>query len=208
MAMLEFPKFFGEDVKGWVFRCEQFFLLEQTSDADKVTLISIYLYDKALLWHSQFMRIHETNVGWEVYKKEILERFGNVYEDPMSELKNLKYETTAREYEDAFDSLLSRVEINKDHAVSLFMRGIPTEIEMGVRMFKPKTLADAYCLTNLKEATLNVVKKKELHSMDVCVFPRSASTCIQLEAKTTDVPLLLQQVIEEYEDVFAIPKEL
>nr|GEY68712.1 reverse transcriptase [Tanacetum cinerariifolium] len=246
----------------------------------------------------------------------------------MSELKNLKYETTAREYEDEFDSLLSRVEINEDHVVSLFMRGLPTEIEIGVRMFKPKTLADAYCLTNLQEATLNAVKKKgmsafapnsstynnspintfhkpllttsttnvnvklntpvavqnrrntcplsvtvadgnklvttseciqwlatlgdirfnfhelrmdfkynnkrvllrgthksnlewlstkvsnkvvkqaKLHSMDMCVFPYFASTCIQIEATTTDVPPVLQQMIEEYEDVFAIPKEL
>ncbi|GKD63927.1 putative mitochondrial protein [Tanacetum coccineum] len=144
----------------WVFRCEQFFLLEQTLDLDKVTLISIHLYDKALLWHSQFVRTHGTNVTWEVYKKAILARFGNVYEDPMSELKNLKYETTAREYEDAFESLLSRVEISEDHAISLFMGGLPTEIEMGVRMFKPQTLADAYYLANLQETTLNAVKKK------------------------------------------------
>ncbi|GJW18125.1 hypothetical protein Tco_0025561 [Tanacetum coccineum] len=79
---------------------------------------------------------------------------------PMSELKNLKYETTAREYEDAFDSLLSRVEVSEDHVVSLFMGGLPTEIEMGVRMFKPKNLADAYYLTNLQVATLNAFKKK------------------------------------------------
>ncbi|GJY18603.1 putative mitochondrial protein [Tanacetum coccineum] len=251
----------------------------------------------------------------------------------MSELKNLKYETTAREYEDAFDNLLSRVKINKDHAVSLFMRGLPTEIEMGVGMFKPKTLADAYCLTNLQEATLNAVKKKgrsafvsnssrynnspintfqkplltnpttnvtakpntpvayvpghkcsgqlyslvlmpeyeiegefleedeiygwtllavlkwrdlvrnlfiyrmddaiasggydmvwfitmvgmeigdirrfnfhelrqaELHSMAMCIFPHSASTCMQIEATITNVHPALQQVIKEYEDV-------
>ncbi|GKC09138.1 putative mitochondrial protein, partial [Tanacetum coccineum] len=88
MAKIEFPKFSGDDVKGWMFRCEQFFLLEQTLDLDK---------------------------------------------------------TTVREYEDAFDSLLIRVEISEDHAISLFMGGLPTKIEMGVRMFKPKTLADAYC---------------------------------------------------------------
>nr|GFA67962.1 hypothetical protein [Tanacetum cinerariifolium] len=96
----------------------------------------------------------------EVYKKAILARFGNVYEDFMSKLKNLKYETTAREYEDAFDNLLSKVEISEDHDVSFFMGGLPTEIEMKVRMFKPKTLADTYCLINLQEATLNAVKKK------------------------------------------------
>ncbi|GJS94473.1 reverse transcriptase [Tanacetum coccineum] len=65
-----------------------------------------------------------------------------------------------KEYEDAFDSLLSRVEISEEHAISMFMGGLPTKIEMEVRMFKPKTLADAYCLTNLQEATLNAVKKK------------------------------------------------
>ncbi|GJZ32919.1 gypsy/ty3 retroelement polyprotein [Tanacetum coccineum] len=65
-----------------------------------------------------FVRTHGTNVTWEVYKKAILARFGNVYEDPMSELKNFKYETTAREYEDAFDSLLSRVEYVPRHKCS------------------------------------------------------------------------------------------
>nr|GEU48888.1 hypothetical protein [Tanacetum cinerariifolium] len=160
MAKIEFLKFSGDDVKGWVFRCEQFFMLEQTPELDKVNLVFIHLYDKALLWHSQFIRPHGTIVTWEVYKETILARFGNVYEDPMSELKNLKYETTAREYEDAFDSLLSRVEISEDHVISFFMGGLPTEIEMRVRMFKPKTLAGAYCLTNLQEATLNAVKKK------------------------------------------------
>ncbi|GJT48766.1 hypothetical protein Tco_0974923 [Tanacetum coccineum] len=78
----------------------------------------------------------------------------------MLELKNLKYETTARAYEDAFDTLLSRVEISEAHVISLFMGGLPAEIAMRVRMFKPKTLSDAYCLKILQEATLNAVKKK------------------------------------------------
>ena len=95
-----------------------------------------------------------------VYKQAVLARFGNVYDDPLSELKNLKYETSAREYEDAFDKFLSRVEISEIHALSLFMGGLPDEIAMGVRMFKPQTLAYAYCLTNLQEATLEAVKKK------------------------------------------------
>ncbi|GJU56064.1 putative mitochondrial protein [Tanacetum coccineum] len=131
LAKIEFPKFSGDNVKGW-----------------------------ALLWHSQFVRTHGNNVSWNEYKQAILTRFGKGYDDPMFELKILKYETTAREYEDAFDNILSRVEVSKEHVVSLFIGGLPTEIEMGVRMFKPKTLADAYCLANLQEATLNVVKKK------------------------------------------------
>ncbi|GJS27142.1 hypothetical protein Tco_0487762 [Tanacetum coccineum] len=81
LAKIEFLKFSGDDVKGWVFRCDQFFLMEQTLEMDK-------------------------------------------------------YETTAREYEDAFDNLLSRVEVSEDHDVSLFMGGLPTKIEIGVRIAK------------------------------------------------------------------------
>ncbi|GJS18308.1 putative mitochondrial protein [Tanacetum coccineum] len=160
LAKLEFPKFSGDDVKGWVFRCEQFFILDQVIEAEKVHLISIHLYDKALLWHTQFLKSQGGFVTWEDYKQAVLARFGTVTDDPMSELKNLKYETTARAYEDAFDDLLSRIEISEDHAISLFIGGLPVEIAMAVRMFKPRKLADAYCLTNLQEATINAVKKK------------------------------------------------
>ncbi|GKB01764.1 hypothetical protein Tco_0829808 [Tanacetum coccineum] len=110
LAKIEFPNFSGDDVKGWVFRCDQFFVMKQTPEMDNVPLISIHLYDKALLWHSQFVRIHGNNC-----------------------------ETTAKEYEDAFDNLLGRVEVNEDHAVSLFMGSLPTEIKMGnsSSTFKP-----------------------------------------------------------------------
>nr|GEX18681.1 retrotransposon-related protein [Tanacetum cinerariifolium] len=35
VAKIEFPKFSSDDVKGWVFRCEQFFLIEQTLNLEK-----------------------------------------------------------------------------------------------------------------------------------------------------------------------------
>ncbi|GKA29620.1 RNA-directed DNA polymerase like protein, partial [Tanacetum coccineum] len=127
---------------------------------EKVQIVSIHLHDKALLWHNQFIKSQGRYSSGETYKQAMLARFGTIYDDPMSELKNLKYETTARVYQDAFDDLLSMVEISEDHAISLFIGGLPPEIAMGVRMFKPRKLADAYCLTNLQEATLDAVKKK------------------------------------------------
>ncbi|GJR97210.1 hypothetical protein Tco_0269384 [Tanacetum coccineum] len=82
------------------------------------------------------------------------------FEDPMADLKNAKYYKTAKEYQDLFDTLLCRVDVSEDHALSLHLGGLPTELEMSVRMFKPKTLSDEYCLTNLQEATLEAIKKK------------------------------------------------
>ncbi|GJX46586.1 hypothetical protein Tco_0271776 [Tanacetum coccineum] len=129
MTKVDFPKFSGDDVKGWIFRCEQFFSIDEVLENQKVKLISVHLFD-------------------------------TVFDDPISEIRKIKYHTNAKEYQDAFDTLLSRVDISEEHVVRFYLGGLPTEIEMGVRMFRPTTLADAYQLTNLQEATLEAIKKK------------------------------------------------
>ncbi|GJR98552.1 hypothetical protein Tco_0270726 [Tanacetum coccineum] len=131
---IQFPKFYGEDVLGWIFKCDQFFLIDSTPEEEKVKIVSVHLFDKAL--------------------------FGSVYDDPIASLKNAKYDKSAKDYQDTYDNLLSKVEVSEEHAISLYLGGLPTELEMAVRMFKPKTLSDAYCLTTLQEATLEAVKKK------------------------------------------------
>lgn len=160
LAKVEFPKFQGDNVRDWAFKCEQFFLIDNTPEIEKVKIASLHLDDKALLWHRQFVRLVGDNVGWEMYKTAITQRFGSVFEDPMAELKNAKYDKSAKEYQDLFDTLLCRVDISPENALSLYLGGLPTELEMAVRMFKPRTIADAYYLTNLQEATLEAIKKK------------------------------------------------
>ncbi|GJT64354.1 hypothetical protein Tco_1015834 [Tanacetum coccineum] len=135
----------------------------------------------------------------------VLARFGSVFDDPMAELKNLKYETSAKIYEDAFDTLLSRVEINENCVVSLFMggRGLPTKIEMRVRQFKPKTLADAYCLTNLQEATLNAVKKKNrmIHKCSGQIYSLEVLAIDDDETQDTGIECLGEENLEELEEM-------
>ena len=48
MSKIEFPRFSGEDVKGWLFRCKQFFKIEGILDEMKIEIASMHLYDKAL----------------------------------------------------------------------------------------------------------------------------------------------------------------
>ncbi|GJS58302.1 hypothetical protein Tco_0653086 [Tanacetum coccineum] len=122
MTKVEFPKFSGNDVKGWIFRWKQFFSIDEIHD-NKVKLICVHLFDIALLWHRQFIRLNGEN--------------------------------------------LSRVDVSEEHAVSLYLGGLPIEIKMGVRMFKPSTLAE--------EATLDAVKKKngsKSDAIEVNVFGR------------------------------------
>ncbi|GKB06574.1 glycoside hydrolase, catalytic domain-containing protein [Tanacetum coccineum] len=155
-----FPKFYREDVLGWIFKCDQFFLIDNTPKEENVKIIYVHLFDKVLLWHRQLIKSKRENVTWTKYKDAITLSFGSVYDDPMALFKNAKYDKSTKEYQDTFDNLLSMVEVSEEHAISLYLGGSPTELEMSVRMFKPKILSDAYCLTTLQEATLEAVKKK------------------------------------------------
>nr|GEY20097.1 hypothetical protein [Tanacetum cinerariifolium] len=135
VTKIEFPKFGGDDVKGWMYKCEQFFKVDNVLDEQKVLLISIHLFVIALMWHKQFMRLLEIdNVPWLVYRGAIMQRFGNSFNDPLGELKNCKYENSIKDYQNSFDKLLSRVDIREDQAISFYMAGLPTDIELAVRI--------------------------------------------------------------------------
>ncbi|GJU70325.1 hypothetical protein Tco_1256584 [Tanacetum coccineum] len=82
MTKVDIPKFSGDDVKGWIFRCEQLFSIDEIPKIQKVKLIYVNLFDNALLWHRRFIKLNGENVSWNVYKNGILQRFGTVYDDP------------------------------------------------------------------------------------------------------------------------------
>ncbi|GKC53699.1 putative mitochondrial protein [Tanacetum coccineum] len=131
-----FPKFGGDDVKGWMYKCEQFF-------------------------KRQIMRLLGSDiVPWLVYRGAIMQRFGNSFDDPLGELKNCKFECGIEEYQNSFDKLLSRVDTREDQAISFYMAGLPNDIELSVRMFKPQTLSVAYSLSKLQVETNEATKKR------------------------------------------------
>ena len=160
MAKIEFPKFNGEDVKGWIFRCKQFFRIDGTEDDMKVEFASMHLYDKALTWHQQYVKKYGEGTVWEQYEEKLLERFGAIYEDPMGELKNLKQDSTIQHYQEVFEELLNRVELPELYAMSLLMGGLKKEISIPLRMFKLQTLAEACSMAKLQEASNATLKPR------------------------------------------------
>nr|GEX49252.1 EamA domain, WAT1-related protein [Tanacetum cinerariifolium] len=132
LGKMEFPKFHEDDVKGWMFRIKQFFSIDAT---------------------------HSEAVTWAEYEEAMLKRFGDANEDPMTELKNLRYKTTIKQYQSDFKALLNQVNITEAQAISMYIAGLPTTIEMNVRMFKPRSLEDAFSLSSLQETTLALVKQ-------------------------------------------------
>lgn len=96
-SKVEFPRFNGDDVNGWFYRCELFFEVNGTPEEEKVRMATIHLKGKALQWHQSFKktRIRDLNISWELSSQVVTVRFGAmVYEDPLLAIMNLKKQGT------------------------------------------------------------------------------------------------------------------
>ncbi|GJY75755.1 putative mitochondrial protein [Tanacetum coccineum] len=135
---------------------EQSFYIDEDLENQKVKLIFVHLFDTALLWHRQFTRLNGENVSWNVYKSCILQRFGTLYDDPISEIRKVKYQTNAKEYQDAFDTLLSRVDISEEHVWLATLSDIKCNFSQLRMEFMYKN----------KRMTLRGTPKAAMHLMD------------------------------------------
>ena len=159
LSRIDFPKFNGEDFRGWLYKCEQFFEVDETPSSVKVKIAAMNLEGKALQWHQIFMRSRLTREipAWEEYVRELSSRFGDsLYDDPMGELKSLKQSGSVQEYHDLFEELLNRVDLPEDYATSCFVSGLKPEIQLTVRMFMPRNVQHARTLAKIEEAKVFV----------------------------------------------------
>nr|GEZ34841.1 hypothetical protein [Tanacetum cinerariifolium] len=51
----------------------KFFLIDTIPEDQKVRLLFVYLFDKALMWHRQFLKVHGENVTWPIYRDAIIQ---------------------------------------------------------------------------------------------------------------------------------------
>ena len=58
---MEFPRLFGQDLNGWLFRCHHFFEVDQTPEELKVKLAAINLEGKGLHWHQNWVKFKKGN---------------------------------------------------------------------------------------------------------------------------------------------------
>ncbi|KAD5507739.1 hypothetical protein E3N88_15442 [Mikania micrantha] len=132
-SKVEFPKFEGKDVE------------------------AVHLEGRALQWHQSYIKISGislSEMAWNNYVRSISARFAStLIEDVMGDLKALTQTGNfdlLEDYCDKFDLLLNKVNICQEYAISLFLEGLKPGIGTHVRMFRPKTLKDAYSLSRLQ----------------------------------------------------------
>jgi len=123
----------------------------------RVKIASVHLSGRALVWHQSYMKGFPAGTcpSWEGYKVAVLARFRKgPFDDPLAELVKLKQGGGVAQYQEQFDVLINRVDLSVAQSISCFLSGLNEEIQCAVRMFKPSSLHEAYCLAKLQEATL------------------------------------------------------
>ncbi|KAG8382823.1 hypothetical protein BUALT_Bualt05G0118400 [Buddleja alternifolia] len=140
-----------------------FLEVDGTPPEAKVRIAAVHLEGKALQWHQISMKNRLTRdlPHWSEYVTALNDRFDALlYEDPMSELVNLKQTNTIQAYFDKFDEIMNCVELPEQYAISCFLGGLRSDIAIPVRMFKPRTLQNAISLAKLQEHANSMTAKK------------------------------------------------
>ncbi|GJX19436.1 putative mitochondrial protein [Tanacetum coccineum] len=185
LIRIEFPKFSGDDVKDWVYRCKQFFKVDGVPDGRKIQLASMHMFDATLVWYQQYMKKYPDNTLWEHFEVEVVKRFGVLYDDPIVELKNLKQTGSVQHYQEAFEALLNKVDLPEPIAVSMFMGGLKSEVGTPMRMFQANTLSESYQLARMQEATNTILKPR--YNTPLLPTPKQSTTTYASKAMTTPV---------------------
>lgn len=149
----DFPTFEGEEVHKWLYKCNQYFDLEEIPENDKLKLASYYLDGMALYWHQNYTRnLEGQELTWPEYVDALYYRFGG-QRDPLEELTKHKQEGDLEGYIKDFDMLWNRAQISEKQALVFFLGGLEIKIKNLVKMFEPKSLKQAYNLARLHNNT-------------------------------------------------------
>ncbi|KAD2393740.1 hypothetical protein E3N88_40717 [Mikania micrantha] len=193
---IDFPKFNGENIEGWLCKVEHFFVIDSTPDNLKVRYAIVHLEDIALLWHQSFVQSRGGSIegmSWGEYKGFINSRFAEVLgQDAMGALANLKQQGTLRDFCKQFDLALTKVTICDEYAVSLFLRAVKPEIGYPLRLLRPRNLPEAYLLARIQDESINVLQPTPIRTVKPAYssFPASTNTKFSSGVTASNLPLL------------------
>lgn len=108
--------------------------------------------------------------SWGEYVRCLYFGFGiELFNDPMGDFKDLRQVSSVQDYVDAFDKLLTRVELAYEYAVSCFIRDLKPEIGLPIKMFAPR-LQRVINQARIQEQTL-ILHHQPSKNTNFPVFP-------------------------------------
>ncbi|GJZ88094.1 transposon ty3-G gag-pol polyprotein [Tanacetum coccineum] len=177
---LHFPRFGGEDPRGWLYQAQQYFEFQRVEVEDQVQLASFHLDGIALQWHRWITKFRGP-MTWAEFSKALLGRFRPTdYEDPAEALSRLKQVTTMALYQEAFEKISHQVDgLPEVFLVGCFIGGLKEEIRLEVKLKKPRSLTDAIGMALLVEEKINVQRRVSVSQRSLSLPAPSRPTTTQ-----------------------------
>nr|KYP41549.1 hypothetical protein KK1_037062 [Cajanus cajan] len=108
---------------------------------------------KAFAWQRHYM--HNTNnkgESWQQILQDVGSRFDTgVFDGLVAELARLKQKGALLDYLEKYDTLLARVVITEELALSFFLSGLTIELEKLVRVHRPTFVQEVIQIARLQD---------------------------------------------------------
>lgn len=143
MGRIDFPRFDGYKLKEWITKVEQFFDIDRAPEESKAGIASLHFDGLASTWHQSLMQEDEERAilrNWRAYKNLLRERFDEILDDPMAELKELRETEGITDYHAKFELIRSRLKMSEEYLMSAYLAGLRMDTQMHIRMFRPENI--------------------------------------------------------------------
>ncbi|KAL8496188.1 hypothetical protein ACS0TY_020047 [Phlomoides rotata] len=167
LPKLDFPRFDGSNLRGWILKCNSYFkLVPVSSDSHKVTLASMHFDDKAALWYQNYSQ-KNIELSWAQFVEVLFARFEDIRESKVIDgFNKLKQTGSYADYVDKFEELkacmllINGEEFSEKYFVASLISSLHKELQSSIAMFEPKTLQHAINLGKKQMIALDALSKK------------------------------------------------
>ncbi|KAK2980270.1 hypothetical protein RJ640_016948 [Escallonia rubra] len=157
---LNFPRFNGENPRGWVRKCEQYFDFCPIHEDFMVAYASVHFDEQVEYWYSTYIKPLGT-VRWKQFVEDLYARFSNLSRDSViGEFNQLKQVASVGEYYNYFEELRAQVVdefdiLDEGYFVKSFVGGLKPEIRSRVEQFEVTTLSKAIHIARKEEIAIH-----------------------------------------------------
>ena len=159
------PLFNGEDPRGWVFRADWYFAINEVEEEERAIAALVCMEGRALGWF-QWADAQEPFRTWRELRMAILWHFERAGEgEPVEQLMGLRQRGSVADYRDAFEVTAAQMRGVSDAIFKgAFLHGLRKDIRAKLKMHRPNNLHEMMDLAQnveIRNETVDMVRRNK-----------------------------------------------
>ncbi|XP_047308018.1 uncharacterized protein LOC124911559 [Impatiens glandulifera] len=178
LTKVDFPRFDGTEVEGWLISAEQFFRVDKTEDETKTDIAPIHFTGNARMWYGSYLqqRNHREILTWEVFRRDLLAHFGpSMYDTPMRQIMHLRQnEESVMYYNQQYINISQKLlNLPGEYVIECYLAGLNEEIADAVKLRNPETLNESMSMAKAQESIYRSLwSRGHLYSKSAPLLPK------------------------------------